>query len=157
MSPSLTPVASLPGPAAAEAPPATLAELLERAQTLLRATGLTQTAENLAEPQRADGVLLHFREIPPFDVAEEAAHAAVLAYAAAVTPGGEVQVSQTWAGGCTPHRSWLPGYRFVALDGAGHVMVTPLSGLLAGIPLRFSASNVRVGGRAWETDTRGLS
>ena len=158
MSPSLAPVATSPASTPADpVPPATLAELLERARTLLIATGLTQTAANLCEPQRAAGVLLHFREFPPFDVAEAAAHAAVIAYDAAVTQGAEVQVSQTWAGGRTPHRSWLPGYRFVALDGAGHVMVTPERGLLAGIPLRFSASDVRVGGKPWETDARGLS
>lgn len=160
MSPSLAPVASRPVPSPADAAPvapATLAELLERAQALLVATGCPQTAANLAQPQRAAAVLLHYREVPPFDAGEEAAHAAVMAYAAAVTPGAEVQVSQTWAGGHTQHRSWLPGYRFVALDGAGHVMVTPLSGLLAGIPLRFSASDVRVGGKAWETDARGRS
>lgn len=154
MTASPAPVASLT-PSTPSDPP-TLADLRAAAVAALKASHFGLGAERVHEQYRAWAILCVYRDsTPPSDEIGRAAQASVQALWEATGEGTRVQVSEVWAGGRNSFRAWLPGYRFVAFETGGEtVLVTTAAGLAAGVPVRFRASDVRVGGKPYQTDTR---
>lgn len=157
MTASPVPVASL-APSTPADPP-TLADLRSAAVAALKESHFGLGAERVHETHRAWAILCVWRDsTPPSDEIGRAAQASVQALWEATGEGVRVQVSEVWAGGRNSFRAWLPGYRFVAFETSGEtVLVAAAAGFAAGVPVRFRASDVRFGGKAYQTDARGRS
>ncbi len=154
MTASPAPVASLASSTPSNPP--TLADLRSVAVAALKESYFGLGAERVHEQHRAWAILCVWRDsTPPSDEVGKAAQAAVQALWEATGEGVRVQVSEVWAGGRNSFRAWIPGYRFVAFDADGEtVLVAAVAGFAAGVPVRFRASDVRFGGKAYQTDAR---